>query len=218
MASDNYKSNDPSYGAQNQWSHMQGYNSAGSHHNTPPLHDYQSYDFSPPPPTSMSMDMPYHMGRPSNYAPQHQLPPLAIQPMVQIWPSMLTGPNQPTPSYQTPILPAVPVQTPVSAVSTASEATPTSAMSTKSSSSRRKLTDDERRKMCIEAATNPNMKQTQIGRMCSYLRCSVTANTSKSSLVLREGLFSTIMSVNYADRVTTYLALYRKFSDRRTST
>jgi hypothetical protein len=31
-------------------------------------------------------------------------------------------------------------------------------------------------------------------------------------------LFNTIVSVNYADRVTTYLALYRKFSAKRTST
>ena len=171
MSSDNYKSHDSSYSGHNHWSHMQGYSSGGSHHNTPSMNEYQSYDFSPPPPTSMSMNMPYHMGRPSNYPPQHQqLPPLAIQPMGQpIWPSMLTGGSAPPPAatYQTPILPAVPVQTPVSAVSTASEATPTSA--TKGSSSRRKLTDDERRKMCIEAATNPNMKQTQIGRMCSYL-------------------------------------------------
>ena len=176
MASDNYKSHDPSYGGHNQWSHMQRYSSGGSHHNTPPMSEYQSYDFSPPPPTSMSMDMPYHMGRPSNYPQQHQqLPPLDIQPMGQaIWPSMLIpGPLPPPPSYQTPILPAIPVQTPVSAVSTASEATPTSA--TKGSSSRRKLTDDERRKMCIEAATNPNMKQTQIGRMSSYPQCPVTS-------------------------------------------
>ena len=167
MASDQYKSHEPSYAGHNQWSHIQGYNSTGNHHNTPPMSEYQSYDFTPPPQTSMPMDMPYHMGRPSNYAPQHQqLPPLAIQPMGQpIWPSMLTGgTSQASTNYQTPILPAVPVQTPVSAVSTASEATPTSA--TKSSSSRRKLTDDERRKMCIEAATNPNMKQTQIG--CMY--------------------------------------------------
>ena len=167
MASDQYKSHEPSYAGHNQWSHMQGYNSTGNHHNTPPMTEYQSYDFTPPPQTSMPMDMPYHMGRPLNYAPQHQqLPPLAIQPMGQpIWPSLLTGgSSQSATSYQTPILPAVPLQTPVSAVSTASEATPTSA--TKSSSSRRKLTDDERRKMCIEAATNPNMKQTQIG--CMY--------------------------------------------------
>lgn len=69
--------------------------------------------------------------------------------------------SQPQQNYQTPILPAGPMQTPLSA-STTSDMTPTSA---KTTTSRRKLTDDERRQMCIEAEQNPTMKQTQIGGM-----------------------------------------------------
>jgi len=40
--------------------------------------------------------------------------------------------------------------------------TPTSA---KSTTSRRKLTNEERRQMCVEAQQNPGIKQTQIGGM-----------------------------------------------------
>lgn len=76
-------------------------------------------------------------------------------PQQHMWPSMLANSH-----YQQPILPAVSVQTPLSATSMGSDMTPTSA---KTSTSRRKLTDDERRLMCLEAENNPTMKQTQIG-------------------------------------------------------
>jgi hypothetical protein len=195
MAFNNYGSNQPSYGAHSQWSHV-----------TPPMDEYQSYNFSPLPPTLANTIREMV----SECVNQHkQAQPLAIQPISQpIWPSMLTGgPTQPPPSYEMPILPAAPVhtvstatnptsasaaeaissprntakdenfhtqitpaaqaQTPVPAVSTALEATPTNV--TRVPYTRRKLTLDERRNMCIEAAMNPDMKQTQIGRMCSYL-------------------------------------------------
>jgi hypothetical protein len=86
------------------------------------------------------------------------MPPPLIMPQSGLWPSMIAaGAHQTT--YQTPILPAAPVNTPLSAA-TSSDLTPTSA---KSTISRRKLTDEERRQMCLEAEQNPNMKQTQIG-------------------------------------------------------
>lgn len=118
--------------------------------------DYPSYDYQAS--VSMSMESSYAMNRPPPYAtPQHaQMPPPLVMPQHNVWPSMLATST----AYQQPILPAVPVHTPLSATSVGSDLTPTSA---KTATSRRKLTDEERRLMCLEAENNPSMKQTQIG-------------------------------------------------------
>ncbi len=69
--------------------------------------------------------------------------------------------SQPQGAYPGPMIPAAPIPTPLSAGSI-SDMTPTSAGT---NTSRRKLTDEERRQMCIEAEQNPTMKQCQIGGM-----------------------------------------------------
>lgn len=126
-----------------------------------PMHEFPPFDYQPAP--LMTMKPAYNIARPSHFATSHaQMPPPLIMPHSGLWPSMLA--SQPQASYQTPIMPAGPLQTPLSA-STASDITPTSA---KTTTSRRKLTDDERRQMCMEAEQNPNMKQTQIGGMCPW--------------------------------------------------
>lgn len=124
--------------------------------NQPQQHEYHNYDFQTSAP--LSMETTYPMSRPPPYAPPShtQMPPPLVMPQHGIWPSMLAGSS----NYPQPILPAVPIQTPLSASSIGSDLTPTSA---KTTTSRRKLTDDERRLMCLEAENNPTMKQTQIG-------------------------------------------------------
>jgi hypothetical protein len=123
-----------------------------------PMHEYSQFDFGPAAP--MPVEPAYRMARPPPYAAGvPQMPPPLIMPQNGVWPSMLaTGGHQGT--YQPPILPAANVTTPLSG--TSSDLTPTSA---KTATSRRKLTDEERRQMCLEAEQNPNMKQTQIGGM-----------------------------------------------------
>lgn len=123
-----------------------------------PMQEFPQFDYHTT--TPMPMEPAYSMPRPSPFATSHApMPPPLIMPHSGLWPSMLA--SQPQSAYQTPILPAGPLQTPLSA-STTSDITPTSA---KTNTSRRKLTDDERRQMCIEAEQNPTMKQTQIGGM-----------------------------------------------------
>lgn len=138
------------------WMGLGNYAQTGQTHGNQAHNDYQSYDYQTSAP--MSMEPSYTMTRPPPYAtPQHnQMPPPLVMPQHNVWPSMLAASTP----YQQPILPAVPIQTPLSASSVGSDLTPTSA---KTTTSRRKLTDDERRLMCLEAENNPTMKQTQIG-------------------------------------------------------
>jgi hypothetical protein len=141
------------------WMALTGYPQSipAQSHASQPHNDYPAYDYQ----TSgqVSMEPGYTMARPPPYAtPQHSQmpPPLVVPQHHNIWPSMIATST----SYQQHILPAGPTQTPLSASSMGSDLTPTSA---KTTTSRRKLTDDERRLMCLEAENNPTMKQTQIG-------------------------------------------------------
>jgi len=152
-----HQESQPSGYNQSNWMGMGGYSQAGHQPSMSPMQDFPGFDYHQ---TPIPMEPAYSMPRPPPYAATHpQLPPPLIMPHNAMWPSMLA--SQARPTYQTPILPAGPIQTPVSA-GTGSDVTPTSA---KTTTSRRKLTDDERRQMCIEAEQNPNMKQTQIGGM-----------------------------------------------------
>lgn len=139
------------------WMALGGYPQPGQPHANQAHNDYPSYDYQTS--TPVSMEPSFTMTRPPPYAtPQHsQMPPPLVVPLQQhIWPSQIAAST----AYQPHILPAAPMQTPLSASSMGSDLTPTSA---KTTTSRRKLTDDERRLMCLEAENNPTMKQTQIG-------------------------------------------------------
>lgn len=134
------------------WIGLGGYAQSTVHHGQQG-NDYH-YDYASSAP--MPIEPSYSINRPPTYAPPaHAMPPPLVMPAHGIWPSMLAGS-----SYQQSILPAGNVQTPISATSINSDMTPTSA---RTSTSRRKLTDEERRLMCLEAENNPTMKQTQIG-------------------------------------------------------
>jgi len=161
MASNHQESQGSGYGQQ-QWMGMGVYPTTTSTPSTASMHDYHHQhhaDYFAPP--ALPMEPAYHMPRPPPpYSSGNPLPPPPlIMPQNTLWPSLFTGS-----SYQTPILPAASIQTPVSATTThtSSDVTPTSA---KSTTSRRKLTDEERRQMCVEAQQNPGIKQTQIGGM-----------------------------------------------------
>ena len=99
--------------------------------------------FSPPP-------------RPPPYTTSHpQMSPPSTMPETAVWPSMLITQR----NYHRPLLLADPVRTSIRA-SPAPEARPTSATKPPP---RRKVTDEERRQICLEAEQNPHMKQSQIG-------------------------------------------------------
>lgn len=121
-----------------------------------PMHEYSQFDFGPTQ-APMPVEPAHRMALPPPYAGVlPSMPPPLIMPQSGLWPSMIASSGH-QPSYQTPILAAAPVSTPLSA-GTNSDITPTSAKAP-----RRKLTDDDRRQMCLEAEQNPSMKQTQIG-------------------------------------------------------
>ncbi|EXJ63749.1 hypothetical protein A1O7_00084 [Cladophialophora yegresii CBS 114405] len=154
--------------SQSNWMGVPGGYSSSPQTTMSPMHEFPQFDYHHTAPMPMEPAA-YAMPRPGPFAASHaQMPPPLIMPHSGLWPSMLA--SQPQPSYTTPLLPAGPLQTPLSA-STASDMTPTSA---KTTTSRRKLTDDERRQMCIEAEQNPTMKQTQIGAKFNVERSTVS--------------------------------------------
>ncbi len=171
MPPEHQDSHHSGYG-QSGWMNVHGAYSASPQTSMSPMHELSSFDYQTTAP--MPMEPAYNMHRPSPFAASHpqMLPPL-MTPHSGLWPSMLA--SQPGSAYHAPIQPTGPLQTPLSA-STASDMTPTSA---KTTTSRRKLTDEERRQMCIEAEQNPNMKQTQIGGMwpCNLQRCALTVHS-----------------------------------------
>jgi hypothetical protein len=146
--------------SQSGWMSVPGGYSASPQTTMSPMQEFPQFDYHNNTPMPME-PAPYSMPRPALFGTSHPpMPPPLIMPHSGLWPSMLA--SQPQPTYSATIVPAGPIQTPISASAT-SDITPTSA---KTTSSRRKLTDDERRQMCIEAEQNPTMKQTQIGGRC----------------------------------------------------
>ncbi|KAK5072127.1 hypothetical protein LTS08_000777 [Lithohypha guttulata] len=152
MSPSHHESHTPSYG-NDSWAGLGTYTQSGQQHGNGGQNAYHGYDYTTS--TPMPLEPSYPMSRPPPYAtPQHsQMPPPLIMPHA-----------------------AVSTQTPVSATSMSSDITPTSA---KASSSRRKLTDDERRLMCLEAENNPTMKQTQIGAKFNVERRQASPTVSK---------------------------------------
>ncbi|KAF2139622.1 uncharacterized protein K452DRAFT_310553 [Aplosporella prunicola CBS 121167] len=110
-----------------------------------PVNEYNGFAFTPLP-----MEPMYSHGMPPPRTTHQQLQPL-IMPQ---WPSMLTGQS----NYAQPIYPSPPIP------QHAAAPTPVPAPSTRSSSTPRKtLTDNDRRRMCLYHEENPTVKQTEIG-------------------------------------------------------
>ncbi|KIW16016.1 hypothetical protein PV08_06067 [Exophiala spinifera] len=167
MPPEQQESQPPGYD-QNGWMSVHSSYSPSPQASVSPLHELSSFDYHTPNP--MPLEPAYNMHRPSPFAASHpqMLPPLMTA-HTGLWPSMLAS-QQPPSSYHTPVQTPGSLQTPLSA-STASDVTPTSA---KTNPTRRKLTDEERRQMCIEAEQNPTMKQTQIGAKFNVERSTVS--------------------------------------------
>jgi hypothetical protein len=171
MPLEQHDSHHSGYG-QGGWMSVPGGYSSSPPTTMSPVNDFSRFDYNTTTPMPMEPDA-YALPRPGPFATSHApMPPPLIMPHSGLWPSMLASQSQH--SYQTPILPAGPLQTPISATST-TDITPTSA---KTTTSRRKLTDDERRQMCIEAEQNPSMKQTQIGGERFHLQCRLALTPS----------------------------------------
>ena len=130
-------------------------------HHSSPVQDFNGFHAYTPMPMEPIYGNGMHPPHPQHPPPRsthQQLQPL-IMPQ---WPSMLTSQS----TYQPSIFPSAPV--PI----TPASATPVSATSTHSRTSstpRKTLTDQDRRRMCQYHEDNPTVKQTEIGGMPAYL-------------------------------------------------
>ncbi|KAK7545363.1 hypothetical protein IWX49DRAFT_551801 [Phyllosticta citricarpa] len=128
------------------------------HHNSP-AQEYNAFAFNPPPMEPIfSQHQPMQPPRPNH---QHLQPLIMPQ-----WPSMLTGQTSYAPHqvYSAPApAPVQPAPAPVSAASTRTSSTP-----------RKTLTDNDRRRMCLYHEEHPTVKQTEIGAMFGVERSTVS--------------------------------------------
>jgi hypothetical protein len=123
------------------------------HHHQSPVHDFNGFNSYAPLPMEPMYNTTMH---PPHHPPRTTHPQL--QPLIMPqWPSMLTSQS----SYVPPIFPSAPVP------NTPASATPVSATSTHSgrtsSTPRKTLTDQDRRRMCQYHEDHPTVKQTEIG-------------------------------------------------------
>ena len=102
--------------------------------------------------TPATMESGFTMTQPSS-----NTPPL-VTPQQYVCPSMIATSS----IYQTPILPAVPIQGSVSALSAEPNMTPISVKTTKP---KHRLTGDERTRLCLMMERYPNKTPDQIGGM-----------------------------------------------------
>lgn len=137
-----------------QWSHTP-HIQPHSYHGTPAT-EFQGFHFAAP---QLPME-------PAAFSSGMNQRPVVHPLIMPQWPSMLPHSSQTTyqPIYPQPVQPIQPVtmgqlQTPVSASSTRSTTTP-----------RKTLTDNDRKRMCQYAEEHPNAKQTEIG-CTSFARC-----------------------------------------------
>ena len=124
-----------------------------------PRNDYGDFDFS----TSVHAQLDSMYNRPlhSSFSTPQPLHPLITMPQ---WPSQITNPSEtssPPPVVQLQHRPILPLSKTVPAIPRLATVSPKEKPAL--SSSRRTLTDTDRRKMCEYHNENPNVKQTEIG-------------------------------------------------------
>lgn len=126
-----------------------------SHHGTP-AQEYQGFSFGPPQPIvegSSFIGNAHQQQRPVQPGPPLVMPP---------WPSML--PAQQDPAYQAMFAPTAPAFQPIRPMPIAPTVIAGPSSSSRSSSTPRKtLTDQDRKRMCQYAEDHPTSKQTEIG-------------------------------------------------------
>ena len=122
------------------------------------MHEYSHFDSSGSAQARLPIYPSYGMARsPPCAAGVPQMPPSLFMPQSGMWPSIIATGGHPA-TFQQPI----PVPVPIPSADISSDPRPTSA---KTTISRRKLTDQERQKICLEAEQNPQRKQYQIAGM-----------------------------------------------------
>ncbi|KAF2637178.1 CenpB-DNA-bind-domain-containing protein [Massarina eburnea CBS 473.64] len=162
MDHDHHHHQQDSFEDHSAWAQPGHYDPHQQHHS--PVHDFNGFNAYAPLPMepmySAAMHPPHHQPRTAH----PQLQPL-IMPQ---WPSMLTSQS----TYVPPIFPSAPL--PI----TPASATPVSATSTHSgrtsSTPRKTLTDQDRRRMCQYHEDHPTVKQTEIGAMFGVERSTVS--------------------------------------------
>ena len=129
-----------------------------SSHHSPP-NDYPDFDFSNS--VHAQLDSIYHRPLQSSFSTPQPLHPLITMPQ---WPSQITNPSEtssPPPVVQLQHRPILPLSKTVPTIPKLTTLSPKEKPTL--SSSRRTLTDSDRRKMCEYHNENPNVKQTEIG-------------------------------------------------------
>ena len=160
----------------------------GNEQSSPPVtsspHEYSTFGFQAP--TDSIFNRPFQ----SSFSSPPSLHPLNTS-EATLWPSQITNPSEhSSPPISLPILrstEAMPQKTPTS--TSPSQASPAARPATTLSTSRRTLSDDDRRRMCKYHEENPSVKQTEIGGT-SFAHSRNTADTNvmlKQCLVSREG-------------------------------
>lgn len=133
-----------------------------SPHQSPP-NEYGDFQFGS---THAHLDPLYNRPMQSSFSSPQPLHPLVTMPQ---WPSQITKPSENSPPTVMPLhRPILPLSKTTDAVP---KLTPSPAPEKKkpahsTSTSRRTLTDSDRRRMCEYHSDNPNVKQTEIGGEC----------------------------------------------------
>jgi hypothetical protein len=139
----------------NPWGDISDYHSP---HTQSPATEFHTYGFIPSQQHALPLEPSFN--RPM--APVYSTAQTQQSMFTAQWPSMLTNPS----SQSAPSMPAPPP--PVAPVTTYTTATPLPPLTTTThaphqTSSRRTLTDQDRRRMCQYHEDHPNVKQTEIG-------------------------------------------------------
>ena len=153
------KDESPSNYSSNPWADINGYHSP----QTPsPAAEFHTYGFVPS--VQLQHGLPHsEFGRPMQALFSGSQGPQPI--FTAQWPSMLTNPSSQSLPPPPTVMPAPPPPiTPVTTFATATSLPPlTTHQTSHTPTSRRTLTDQDRRRMCQYHEDNPTVKQTEIG-------------------------------------------------------
>lgn len=122
-----------------------------------PLHEYNGFGFGLMSSTHVPLDSIYTRPTQTAYSSNPHLHPL-IMPQ---WPSQITNPSEGGPPAAIPLPRALAPTSTITTPQSAPPATPAPASST----ARKTLTDQDRRRMCQYHEDHPTVKQTEIGGM-----------------------------------------------------
>ncbi|KAM0802229.1 hypothetical protein BDR22DRAFT_142211 [Usnea florida] len=175
------------------------------HNPSPTQNDYADFDFSN---SVAQLDSMYNRPLPSSYSNPQPSHPLIHMPQ---WPSQITSPSEtssPPPVVQLQHRPILPLSKTVPTMQKLATVSPKEKPVL--SSSRRTLTDSDRRKMCEYHNENPNVKQTEIGAMFgverrfvkTLLSCGRTMMLINTQSVPSPKCYGTKTSISFKKKAT----------------